>query len=114
MSFEEAVAEQLNQFDVTGREVDLNYYKVIFNETAIGYFVTFPQCLYSFAIGMEWRKKEIKDAVFEKIKNELGDKFACILYKNNVRAIGWLKRFGLEEYSTDLEDNSTSLVYNKN
>lgn len=113
MSFEQCVKENIDAIDETAKTVDFDYYKLSINETAIGYLVTFPKCLYSFAIGIKWRTKEILISVFEKIVDVLGNQFACILYKNNKRVIGWLLKCGMEEHETGLDDNSISLTYCK-
>lgn len=107
---EEAVESQMSMINTTRGEVDLNYYKVLFNNAPIGYFVTFKECLYSFGIGMEWRTKEILIQVWDKIKSVLEETFVCILYKNNTRAINWLLKCGMRVVENDFKDNSVTLV----
>jgi len=112
MTFEEAVEGNMFCMDDTAKSVDFDYYKVLFNGEPIGYFVTFPECLYSFAIGMKWRTKEILIEVFNKIKESLGNKFACLLYKNNSRAINWLLKCEMKQVEVGIDEDSVSLYYN--
>jgi len=88
---------------------EVNYYKAIYNDVAIGYVVTFKDVLYSFAINKHYRKANILKEFFEAICKVLPQKFGCVLYKNNTPAINWLVKCGmLQEENTDVK--SVTLV----
>lgn len=66
-------------------------YKVLYNNLPIGYVTTFDNnFLYSYAINPKYRKKDILIDWWEKVKDELDDKFQTVIYANNERAIGFL------------------------
>jgi hypothetical protein len=73
-------------------------YRVDFDNKSIGYlFITKkPNLLVSFSINKKYRNKEILKNYFDIIKKELGNSFCCLLYKENIRAINWLKKCGMK------------------
>lgn len=78
----------------------LNYYKVIFKNAPIGYFVTGGETgnefLYSFAININYRKKYILIAWWEEVKKTLIEEFKAFLFSNNTPAVEFLKKNGME------------------
>lgn len=110
MSFEDCVNAQMIMIKQAAVEVEVNYYKVVCDKKPIGYVVTFPTVLYSFAVNKAYRKPEILSELFEKIKDILGDVFICKLYANNKRAIGYLQKCGMEVKEENI--NSVTLVNN--
>ncbi len=53
------------------------------------------------------RTKETLAEFWNKIREVLTDKFACILYRNNTRAINWLQKCGMEIVENDLDDSGS-------
>ena len=109
MSFQEAVLSTLDIIDDASKKFKLSYYKLIYKKQPIGYFVIFGEYLYSFAIGMTFRKKEVLSRWFEEVKRELPPHFKAILYENNTRAIKHLERQGMKIIDHDKETNIITL-----
>ncbi len=95
---DELINESASMINVASKEYKMSYYKVIFNNEPIGYFVCSKQFLYSFAIGIKFRKKEILMKWWASVKEILGKAFTVILYENNTRAISFLEKQGMEIY----------------
>jgi hypothetical protein len=109
MSFPEAVLSTLDLIDDASKKFKLSYYKLIYKKQPIGYFVIFGEYLYSFAIGMSFRKKEVLSRWFEEVKSELPPRFKAMLYENNTRAINHLQRQGMKIIDHDKETNIITL-----
>lgn len=107
-----AVIAQLQMIHEMAQEVDLNYYKVIFQKKPIGYFVTFDKFLYSFCIAKRYRNKENLIGWFKGVKKALGKEFQTMLYKNNTRAIDHLVKQGMKIADENEENNTVILIYN--
>lgn len=73
----------------------LRYYKVLINKEPVGYFVIGKLFLYSFAINIKYRKREVLLDLWSKIVKEIGNSFFCMLYNKNERAINFLKKQGM-------------------
>lgn len=59
--------------------------------------------LYSFGVHPEKRSKENLKLFWEYLENENDDGFLCYLYSNNIRAIKWLKKNGMDEVGMVVE-----------
>lgn len=101
------VNKELFQIYEMAEEYKMNYYKIIYQKKPIGYFVTFENCLYSFAINMKFRKKDILINWWSRVKKEMQDNFVCYLYKKNERAIQFLEKNRMRVID---ENQETSLV----
>lgn len=66
------------------------------NNTPIGYFAFCEELLVSFGINIEYRKSNVLDDLWSKIKDEIGENFKCVLYSHNKRAIGYLQKCGMK------------------
>lgn len=110
--FHGAVVVQLQMIHELAQEVDLSYYKVIFQKKPIGYFVTFDKFLYSFCINKKYRKKDVLMGWFQNVKKSLGKGFQTMLYKNNTRAIDHLVKQGMKIADENEENNTVILIYN--
>jgi len=108
-SFEDAVNETLNSVELTSSEVDMKFFSVYEKEEIIGYICCFQNNLYSFAINIEYRTKELLIEFWNKIKEAVGDSFICLLYPQNDRAIKWLMKCGMVEVE-NIEQNCTVLI----
>jgi hypothetical protein len=85
---------------------DMNYYEINLRDgnisTQIGYTVTViaenpPHDLYSYAINMKWRKKEILIQWLDEVEKLLGLPFGTGLHPRNTRAIEFFKKNGFTE-----------------
>lgn len=74
----------------------------------IGYFVIYHELLVSFALSVEYRKRSFLREFFSIIKKTLNNKFACILWTRNKRAIGWLTKMGMHVVHSN--DITTQLI----
>jgi len=92
-------------------ELELGHYKIMFGETVIGYSSICENCLYSFAINKWYRSNLIKDKWFEKVKELLGGKFMVVLYPENIRAIRFFERQGMELVE-GVQENMVTLLNN--
>ena len=113
-SLEEAVHSTLEMVTISEGELQLKFYKVEYNDTPIGYVITSGNHLYSFGIAIEYRVKKVLSEWWDKLKKILGEKFTCLLFSNNERAIGYLQRRGMviEWQSTEHKDlNEVLLKY---
>jgi len=107
MNFPQAVLSTLDLIDDASKQLNLSYYKVIYQKQPIGYFVTFGNYLYSFGIAMKYRKKDILVGWFLNVKKVLGKQFRALLYENNTRAISHLEKQGMKIIDID---NETKIV----
>lgn len=108
-----AVTSTMVMIHACSKVKDLSYYKVTHQKKCIGYIVTFDNFLYSFGLSIKSRTEEIKEAFWSAIKKLLGNQFGCSLYNNNVRAIKFLEKQGMEIGSVD-EENHMTILYNTN
>ncbi len=109
MSFPESVLCTLDLIDDASKKFKLSYYKLIYKKQPIGYFVIFGEYLYSFGIGMNFRKKEVLSRWFQEVKAELPLHFKAILYENNTRAINHLEKQGMKIIDHDTETKIVTL-----
>lgn len=93
--------ETMGMIERASNDIELQYYRVLYNKTPIGYIVVGKQLLYSFAVNKKYRKKEILIKWWQTIKQILGKAFTTILYSNNTRAIKFLEKNGMEVFKTD-------------
>lgn len=87
-------------YDASKIEKLINY-AVIYDKKPIGYVTVFKDgtCLYSYAISVKYRKKEILREWFDKVEKVLSPDFYTMLYSNNLRAAKFLEKMGLEKIS---------------
>ena len=81
--------------------IKLIYYKVIFNNSSIGYVAVSDKMLYSFAINKKYRTKVIFNQWWQVVNDLFKDSFYAMLYPNNTRAIQFLEKFGMKIFSAD-------------
>lgn len=91
-------------------QVDLSYYKVVWNGQEIGYTVTFENCLYAFGINIRFRQAVILKEWMEAVKKVMPDRFMCHLYSNNIRAIKFLQKNKFYIIEENKERNFVSLI----
>jgi hypothetical protein len=112
VNHEAAVLTTLQYVHELGQSFKLNYYKILHHKKPVGYFITFDDFLYSFAIEKNSRKKEVLSGWFELVKKELGDTFKCVLYNYNTRAIKHLERHGMKKVEEDIDTKTVLLIKN--
>lgn len=108
----QCVEKTVEMVEEMGEVKDLNYFKVVCDGVGIGYVVTFENILYSFAIAMEYRKKDILIEWWDRVNEILGQEFYALLYKNNIRAVEFLKRQNMKVLDGNVGNNL--LVFSKN
>jgi hypothetical protein len=112
-TFEDCVESTFEMVKENSKYKECYYYKVLFEDTEIGYVVTYKECLFSFGINIEYRRKSILIEWWSKVKEVLDETFLCMLYDNNTRAIDFLKKNGMIEIDNKiLEDNIVILINN--
>lgn len=110
MKLAECVSETFGMIKESSKLCDLTYYKILSKKQPIGFFITTYKRLYSFGIGMKFRRKAILSAWWVMVKTVLGDEFICSLYENNTRAISFLEKQGMEIAEKRALDNSITLL----
>lgn len=95
----QAVESTMNMVREAAEVKELSYYKVTNDKVAIGYFITFDDFLYSFGFNKKHREENILKAWWEAVKSVLGEDFFAGVLKNNVRAIRFLEKCGMEIYN---------------
>lgn len=88
----------------------LKYYKVIYQKKPIGYFVTFENHLYSFAINIKFRKKDILLHWWKELKKTLNKGFSCQLEEMNERAIKFLEKNNMKVVDKNEEHKIVTLI----
>lgn len=95
MEHSECVESTMGLIEGASKEKELTYYKVLFQKKPIGYIITCPNVLYSYAIAVKFRKKAILVEWWKAVKGLFNGIFATGLYENNTRAILFLQRQGM-------------------
>lgn len=112
-SYEQAVTRTLKMIADQQQIKPMEYYGIYYNNEAIGYFVFFSGVLYSFAISKPYRiKRGVLRNWWELAKSVMEDHFICVLYRNNTRAIQFLKRLGMNEVEYNFEDKNLITLIN--
>lgn len=108
-NLDDAVNETMRGIETTSKQVKMNHFAVTNDNDDIGYLSCFHNNLYSFSINIKYRTGDILIQYWSKIKEVLGDKFICMLYPQNTRAIRFLKKQGMVEVP-DIEPNCITLL----
>lgn len=96
MGLDDCVKSTMSLIEDVAAEKKLLYYKILWQNEPIGYFIIYDNVLYSYAIGVKYRKKNILVAWWEEIKKMMPDIFATGVYENNTRAIEFLEKQGMK------------------
>lgn len=91
----ETVQETISMIDDASKMHKCKYFKIMYNKKPIGYFVIWEKFLYSFAINVNYRKKDILVAWWNEMKKVTGNFFESMLYDVNTRAISFLEKCGM-------------------
>lgn len=111
IDFFNAIIKELDYIHQASKKFDLSYYKLIYKQKPIGYFVTFDGFLYSFGIGKKNRSKEVLANWFSQVKRALGSQFISMLYSYNTRAIKHLERQGMTIIDEDIDNQTVTLKF---
>jgi len=95
MCFEDCVAKTVEMIREIGGLVGMEYFEVRCKGKPIGYVAKFDKFLYSYAIGMKYRKAKILGEWWNKVVLLMGPFFKTALYENNHRAIAFLINNGM-------------------
>lgn len=95
-TLKEAVKSEINSINNIGLNLKMNYFKVMFNNKPIGYFVKSGKFLLSFAISIQYRTKEILTDWWNELTKNMGKNFTCGLLSNNTRALDYMKKRGMK------------------
>lgn len=85
-----------NRIEEASKHLDLEYYKIVYKKNTIGYIAVFENILYSFAIAVKYRVKDILKIWWEKVSNVLGNGFVTFIYDNNARCLNFLLKNNME------------------
>lgn len=73
-----------------------DFFGVELESEKIGFFVYSEELLISFGVCPKYRNKEVLSNFWDCIKKVLPEKFQCVLYSHNKRALDFLKRGGMK------------------
>ena len=110
---EQAVQSTMNMVREAAEVKNINCYAVLNDKKEVGYFITFDEFLYSFGFNKKYRTPIILKAWWQSVKSVLGEDFFAGVLKNNVRAIKFLEKCGMEIYNgfdNELPDDHVCLI----
>jgi hypothetical protein len=110
-TLEEAVYCTMKMVLDEAKEAKFIYYKILYNQKAIGYFVITNQVLFSFCINIHYRKPRIILEWWQKLEGLFGEIFLTAVYSNNTRALNFLIKRGMKVLSN--ENNIVKLIKTK-
>lgn len=104
----DSVNDTFDRIGITSKEYQLKYFKVLYFNKPIGFFVIGQNLLYSFGINIKYRKSYILRWWWDFVKKELNHNFITMIYTKNIRTLSFLKKQGMVEVQT--EDNIVTLI----
>ena len=96
MTFQEAVDTELSMIRKNAKNNKFIYYKVLYDNISIGYVVSLEKFIYSFAIAIKYRTKEVLTHWWDAMVNEFGNEIKFGILSNNKRAISYLENRGMK------------------
>lgn len=102
-TLEDCVNETFERIVNAEEEVGVDIYKVLYQGEEIGYVALFEDILYSYAIAMKYRTKEILSLWWKGICELLDGEFVTMIYSNNTRCLNFLLRNNMEVVETEDE-----------
>jgi len=90
----------------------LDWFEIRKNGKVIGFTILSRpySFLYSFGLNKEYRKREISEYWWQFVRGVLGNKFSCVLWAKNSRAINFLVKNGMKIFAQ--KEKETHLMYN--
>lgn len=104
------ILSTVEMIEDVSKEKKCSYYKVMADKKPIGYFVVWEGFLYSFAINIKYRTKEVLMNWWQQVKSVLGKVFQTMLYEENHRGIAFLLKQGMKIKSK--HENIVTLINN--
>jgi len=98
-SLDEAVDCTMKMVLDESKVAKFSYYKILYNQKIIGYFVITNEVLFSFCINIHFRKPKIILEWWQKMTKLLNDIFLTAVYANNTRALNFLIKRGMKVVS---------------
>lgn len=105
ITFKEAVDITWMIISETNSQVPMKHFGVLCDGEKVGYISVFENNLYSFGVNVKHRNGEVLKEFWDKITQQISSGFITMLYKNNTRAIKFLKRNGMVEIDPDEWDS---------
>lgn len=114
LDLETAVQSTFGMIHTASRIKKISCYKVVYQKQPIGYVVTYGgNFLYSYAIAMKFRKKDILKNWWNEVKKILDEDFSSMLYSNNVRAVEFLIKNGMKVMQEDKQNQVLTFINSK-
>lgn len=101
----ESICNKIEEYEKVG---DCVFEEILIDNKSAGYLFCWKNLLVSFCVNKKFRTAENLKQVFETIRNKFESDFICFMWKRNTRAINWLKKNGMYETETNI-DNITIL-----
>jgi hypothetical protein len=102
-TLEDCVNETFQRIVDAEEEIGVDKYRVVYQGEDIGYVVLFEDILYSYAIAIKYRTKEILSLWWKGICDLFENEFVTMIYSNNTRCLNFLLKNNMEIVET--EDN---------
>lgn len=102
-----SIFKKILEYNKTG---ECEFYNLNVDNELVGYGFNYKNILISFGVNKKFRNKEKLEKVFYVIKNKFNHNFETYMWKRNVRAINWLKKCGMIEVESNI-DNVIKLIY---
>ena len=115
-SFKGMVYDTYNKvMDLHKEDSKLKLIGIEYDDRMVGFLVYSEafNCLYSFGIKQDFRKKEVLKPLFFYITSKLKNGFFCMLNEHNTRAIRWLEKCGMVQKEYPSDKNIVYLKYEK-
>ena len=106
---EECISNLIVQIGELKEKCGAVCYGVWYDDEPIGFSVIAKRLLYSFGIDIHFRQKDILLEWFDLIKEKLENQFVTLLYNENVRAINFFEKNGMD--IVDENDLYKTLAY---
>lgn len=111
LDLETAVQSTFGMIHTASKLKKLNNYKVIYQKQPIGYATTYDgNFLYSYGIAVKFRKKNILIDWWKEIKKVLDEDFGSMLHSNNIRAVEFLIKNGMQILHEDKQNQVLTFI----
>jgi hypothetical protein len=102
-----SIYRKIEQYDKLG---DSSFDDIVIDNQIVGYTFRHKNLLVSFGVNKKHRTAEKLPIVFDFIKSRFDGNFESYMWTRNTRAINWLKRCGMKEIESKI-NNVTKLQY---
>ena len=101
------IFKKIEEYNKVG---NCKFYDLIVDNELVGYGFNYKNLLVSFGVNKKYRTPEKLTKVFDIIKNSFDSNFESYMWTRNSRAINWLKKCGMTEIESKI-NNVTKLQY---